>query len=164
MYPMFNRESLARLLKQSGMAYVYLGRELGARSEDPNCYEDGKVQYARLAQTPSFRSGIARVLHGATSESVTLLCAEKEPLECHRAILVARELELAGARLTHIHADGRRESHAELVGRLLITHGLDQPDLFRTREESVVLAYARQEARIAYVDRGDGSGMEDDEA
>jgi uncharacterized protein (DUF488 family) len=160
MYPTFNREPLAQLLKQSGFAYVYLGRELGARSDDPKCYEGGKVQYRRLAQTALFRSGIERVLRGAETESIALLCAEKEPMECHRAILVARELEQVGARLTHIHADGRTEQHHELVERLLETHGLDQPDMFRTREESIELAYAQQEARIAYVDRGDGSSTE----
>lgn len=161
MYSAFNKESLAAMLKEHGIAYVYLGRELGARTEDPSCYLDGKVQYRRLAQTPLFQSGLERVMTGAAERTVSLLCAEKEPLDCHRTILVSRELELLGAEVAHIHADGGQESHADTIQRLLAVFKLDQPDMFRTPDESVELAYARQEARIAYVVGGDG-GMEDE--
>src|SRR5713101_7111495 len=59
--PQFNRESLSRALKEHGIAYVFLGKELGARSEDKTCYENGRVQYRRLSQTRAFRSGLERV-------------------------------------------------------------------------------------------------------
>lgn len=150
--PAFNREPLQQALKAAGIGYVFLGRELGARSNDPSCYEEGRVQYRKLAQTDLFRSGLERIMTGAQSYQVALLCAEKEPLECHRAILVARELEALGAAVAHIHADGSVEPHAEAVQRLLATFGLEEPDLFRTAQESIEEAYARQERRIAYVD------------
>jgi uncharacterized protein (DUF488 family) len=150
--PEFNREPLAESLRQHGIAYVFLGQELGARSPDPSCYHEGRVQYRRLAGTEAFRRGLERVLTGAAAHRVALLCAEKEPLDCHRAILVARELEALGASVGHIHADGRLEPHAEALRRLLATFGLQETDLFRTREEILEDAYARQERRIAYVD------------
>src|SRR6202521_1160216 len=63
--PQFNREELKESLRERCIKYVFLGKELGARSEDPMCYENGKVQYDRLAATPAFKAGIERVLAGA---------------------------------------------------------------------------------------------------
>src|SRR5579862_1298929 len=74
--PQFNKERLAATLLQHGIVYVFLGKELGARSEDPSCYEDGRVQYGRLAATPVFRAGIERVLAGAQKYRLALMCAE----------------------------------------------------------------------------------------
>jgi uncharacterized protein (DUF488 family) len=152
LYPAFNRETLADSLRAHDVAYVFLGQELGARSTDPSCYEDGRVQYRRLASSAPFRAGLERVLKGAESQRVALLCAEKEPLDCHRAILVSRELAALGAIVEHIHADGSLEPHADALRRLLAGFGMQEAELFRTTEEVLDDAYARQERRIAYVD------------
>src|SRR5580704_10880407 len=64
MNPQFNREELEQALLAHDIAYRFLGKELGARSDDPACYEEGKVQYTRLAQTELFRHGLKRVLSG----------------------------------------------------------------------------------------------------
>jgi hypothetical protein len=72
--PQFNREPLEQFLKVNGIRYVFLGKELGARSEDRSCYLDGRVQYGRLAQTPLFQSGLDRVLQGAAKYRVALMC------------------------------------------------------------------------------------------
>lgn len=151
--PQFNRETLQRNLEAKGIAYVYLGKELGARSEDPACYENGKVQFDRLAQAPLFEKGIQRVVEGAQKYRLALMCAEKDPLECHRTILVARTLVERGADVQHILEDGSLEPHDRALDRLLEQFKLDQPDLFRTREDSVVDAYGRQAERIAYTEK-----------
>lgn len=150
--PQFNREALEAELKERGIRYVFLGRELGARSDDPSCYEKGRVQYARLARTALFHSGIERVLRGANEYRVALLCAEKEPVECHRTLLVARALDDLGVEVRHILADGRTETHGGAMDRLLDLAGLPHEDLFRSRGELVAAAIARQEARVAWVD------------
>src|ERR1700687_4881379 len=62
--PQFNRETLKEAIRPHGIKYVFLGKELGARSEDPNCYENGKVKYDRLARTELFRHGLERVQKG----------------------------------------------------------------------------------------------------
>jgi uncharacterized protein (DUF488 family) len=148
--PQFNRETLQQDLQANGIAYVFLGEELGARSEDPDCYENGKVQFDRLAQTPLFQSGIERVLEGAKRYRPAMMCAEKDPLECHRTILVARTLIERGVDVRHILEDGSIESHDRALDRLLTQFKLDEPDLFRTREESIADAYRLQAGRIAY--------------
>ena len=133
------------------MQYVFLGAELGARSDDAGCYERGRVVYSRLACTEAFGRGIERIRDGlARGFRPALVCAEKEPLECHRTILVARRLVEQGIGVQHIHADGRLESHAEAIARLARELGLEQPHLFRSDAEAIEDAYRLQEERIAY--------------
>jgi uncharacterized protein (DUF488 family) len=157
--PQFNRGAVERGLRDAGIKYAFLGKELGARTEDLSCYVDGRVQYERLAKTPEFVSGIERVLRGARTERVAVMCTEGEPLDCHRTILVARVLAEHDVAVGHVHGDGRVESHAEAMERLMAIFGLAEDDLFRTRAERLDEALSRQEARIAYVNedlRGDG--------
>lgn len=150
--PQFNKDALDRELKTHGIKYVFLGRELGARSDDPSCYENGRVQYGRLARTELFIQGIARVMKGAGEHRIALMCAEKEPLECHRTLLVARALDEQGVEVVHILGDGRLESHSAAMERLLDLTGLPHDDLFRSRADLVAEALARQEEKVAYVD------------
>jgi uncharacterized protein (DUF488 family) len=149
--PQFNREKLRADLKGSRVAYVFLGEELGARSKDPSCYVEGKVQYDRLAQTALFQHGLDRVGRGAQKHRIALMCAEKDPLTCHRCILVSRHLVARQIDVQHILADGRLESHAEALARLL--RELQLPELFRARDEMVGEAYRVRGDEIAYVEK-----------
>lgn len=151
--PQFNREALKKSLTAHGIKYVFLGRELGARSDDRSCYENGRVRYARLARTDLFRGGIERVVRGANDYRVALMCAEKEPLECHRTLLVAHTLDKLGVVVEHILADGRLESHEAAMERLLDVVGLPHQNLFRSRDDLIAEALVRQEERVAYVDK-----------
>jgi uncharacterized protein (DUF488 family) len=150
--PQFNRENLATALKQAGIAYVFVGRELGARSDDPACYEQGRVSYERLARTDLFKSGIERILKGAEEHQIALMCAEKEPLDCHRTILVSRALVRSGAAVRHVLADGRTEEHRDSMIRLLDLVGLPHEDMFRSQEELMDEACRLREQKIAYID------------
>lgn len=80
------------------------------------------------------------------------MCAEKEPLKCHRTLLVSRALERDGTPVAHIHADGRLETHHDAMVRLLLLVGLPTTDLFRSEDDLIEEACAKQEERIAYVD------------
>lgn len=150
--PQFDREALKRSLRGAGIEYVYLGVELGVRSDDPTLYEKGQVQFGRVAATEAFGRGIARVQAGAGKLRIALMCAEKEPLECHRTILVSRHLVKAGLEVKHIHADGHLENQAEALARLASSLRLrvDEAQLFRSRDEVLEDAYLLQERRIAY--------------
>ena len=145
----FNREDLRGVLKGHDIKYVFLGKELGARTADERCYRDDKVQYALLAKTTQFQSGIARVIEGAATYKIAMMCAEKDPLDCHRTILVARALVRQGCTVTHILANGSRESHQEAMSRLVVRMGLAD-DLFRSQELTIEEAYEKQGNRIAY--------------
>jgi uncharacterized protein (DUF488 family) len=150
--PQFNRGAIARSLKTHAIGYAFLGRELGARSGDRACYENGRVRYARLARTESFRKGLDRIMRGAYDHRIALMCAEKDPLECHRTLLVARALTEHGVNVSHILADGSIEAHGDAMVRLLAVVGLPGEDLFRSTQELIAQALSLQEERIAYVD------------
>jgi hypothetical protein len=148
--PQFNRETLQADLKKAGLAYVFLGRELGARPEDQACYVDGSVRYDLLAGTKLFQQGLRRLVDGSRRYRIALMCAEKDPLTCHRAILVCRQLAALGIAAQHILEDGRIETHDEALERLL--KELDSPinDLFRSRAEVIADAYDARADQIAY--------------
>jgi hypothetical protein len=82
---------------------------------------------------------------------LALMCAESDPLECHRGILISRVLAAQGTPIMHIRADGNLEPHDIAERRLLRLFGLHEADLFRTEDQVLAEAYERQEARIAYV-------------
>ncbi|MBL8179033.1 MAG: DUF488 domain-containing protein [Bryobacterales bacterium] len=145
--PQFTRSNLERSLDAANIAYRFFGKELGARSEDPSCYRKGKVQYELLAQTALFRRGLGRLAGQAAQQTTAILCAGKEPLECHRTILVARHLDMPVA---HIHADARIEPHPEALGRLIRQLRLPPEDMFRTHDDVIAEAYRLQGERIAY--------------
>ena len=150
--PQFNRDALAAALKARGIDYLYLGRELGGRPDDPACYEGGRVRYERVARTSGFREGVARVVDAAAASRVALMCAEKEPLDCHRTLLVARALDDRGMAVAHILATGDMEPHPKAMDRLMARFDMDPAgDLFRSREEAVAQAVARQAGRIGFV-------------
>jgi len=150
MNPQFNREPLKETLRNSGIAYVFLGKELGARSTDASCYVGGKVQYERLAKTGLFADGINRVQQGMEKYRVSLMCAEKDPLSCHRTILVTRDLVSRGISAEHILEDGTLESHTHAIERLMQQLKLPEGDMFRSRDSWVDDAYRLQGEKIAY--------------
>ena len=158
--PQFNREELRGVLQAEGICYVFLGNQLGGRSGDDWCTVNNRIRYDLLAQTDSFRTGIARVIEGAESFRIALMCAEKDPLDCHRTILVARELTKRGRSVQHILIDGSLETHRDAISRLIAQSGLLSQELFRSSEDAINEAYARQEDRIADDRKGRQSSRE----
>ncbi len=86
--PQYNREVLDRALPAENIRYAFLG----ARRTEPECYVDGVARYDLIARTAVFQAGLDRVLSGTARFRLALVCAEKDPLECHRTILVCRSL------------------------------------------------------------------------
>jgi uncharacterized protein (DUF488 family) len=153
--PQFNREPLQNVLRRAGIEYEFLGRELGARTTAAECYVDGKVKFDRLARTDLFRAGLDQLRGGIDSLNICLLCAEKDPIFCHRMILVCRAVRADGVRIRHILEDGGIEENSESEMRLRQEHHIAQSDLFATDEELVEKAYDLQGEKIAYTEKTD---------
>lgn len=151
-FPEFSRETLHGFLKQHGCKYLFLGDVLGARPSDPDCYEDGRASYRAIACSSAFVKGIERVEIGAAKYRLALMCAEKEPMDCHRAILISRQLVRDGLHVLHIDALGELESHVDLEARLIKRYKLDQISLFDggSSTEALIEAYDRRGHEIAY--------------
>ena len=147
--PQFNREEIANTLQDADIRYVFLGKELGARSEDPNCYVDGQAKYQRIAATALFKVGLERLMTGIESYRVALMCVEADPLICHRTILVCRSLCSLEISIAHILPDGCLETHADAERRLMRLTKLAQTSLFDSRD-ALERAYDVQSEKIAY--------------
>lgn len=155
--PQYNQDGLKNILRSIDINYVFLGNELGARSKDPTHYENGQVQYDRIAESDLFKRGLYRVERGAKNYRIALMCAEKEPLDCHRTILVARALVRKGHDVRHILSDGTAESHHETINRL-VRNLSNSLDLFMSTDEIESMAYRLREQEIAFVEStGTGS-------
>jgi uncharacterized protein (DUF488 family) len=162
--PDFNQPILSTVLRNHQIHYVFLGEALGAMPSDLDCYVNGRASYARIAATKAFQSGIERLKIGAGQHRIALMCAEKDPINCHRAILVCPHLCQAGLQPKHILADSRLELHADLEDRLLAIHKLlpqstpIQLSLFAvdniesSRDDLLQTAYRQQGDRLAAIE------------
>jgi uncharacterized protein (DUF488 family) len=149
--PQFNRKPLTVDLNRRGISYAFLGGELGGRPDDPACYVDGQVRYSLLARTDQFRRGIDRLVDGSGRERIAVLCSEREPLDCHRTLVVARELEGRGVRVEHLLGNCQTESHTDAMARLMARFGLLQIDFFQSYDELEEQAVERQERLVGFV-------------
>jgi uncharacterized protein (DUF488 family) len=147
--PQYNRKTLEKSLADVGIAYQFLGAELGARTQDPECFENGRVSYRKLAATDGFRHGLERLLSLGQDSRVAIMCAEYDPLDCHRTILVGHELARRGIRIAHILRDGTLEAGEAADARLVERLKLAPDDLFGG-QDLVDRAYEMQAARVAW--------------
>jgi uncharacterized protein (DUF488 family) len=148
--PWFSAKTLAPILANATMNYLFFGQELGGRPRDPSLYCDGVADYEAMAQRPEFQAGLDRLLAGARKQRLCLMCSEREPLDCHRCLLVARALAARGVRIGHILHDGGIEPHAATERRLLDLAGEDN-NLFATgQNERLAAAYRRRARAVAF--------------
>jgi uncharacterized protein (DUF488 family) len=148
-FPWFSNRTLSERLQSKGIAYMMMGDTLGGRPGDPALYSDNVADYDAMAATAEFQSGIDRVIAESKRHHVCLMCAEREPLDCHRCLLVSRALARRGYTVGHILGDGTVEPHAATEERLLAGLRSSVGDLFDDQASPHAEAYRRRAARIA---------------
>jgi uncharacterized protein (DUF488 family) len=151
-HPQFGRERLSETLRGAGIAYVFLGEELGGRPRSREFYRDGVADYEMMARTDTFLRGLDRVLAGAARYRIALMCAEHDPLDCHRCLLVARALADRRVDIGHVTSDDTVVTHAAIEDRLLALAGSDAADLFAPRVERLAAAYRARARRFAFTE------------
>ncbi len=155
--PHYNREIFKQTLKLHNIEYVFLGEELGARPKDLSCYVEGKAIYEKIAATTLFKKGLERVKLGIKKGyTLALMCAEKDPMTCHRTILICRNLRGQDVEIQHIIDNKTIETQADLEMRLIAQLKL-YPDMFKDTDSHALIerAYDAQGDRIAYVEKGE---------
>jgi uncharacterized protein (DUF488 family) len=149
-FPWFSKNNLAALLAAEGISYLAMGGTLGGRPRDERLYRAGVADYEAMARQPEFRAGLGRVRNAAARSRVCLMCAEREPLDCHRFLLLARRLAEYGLGIGHILHDGSIEPHAATEERLLALTG-EGSDLFAAgQSERLAAAYRHRAQAVAY--------------
>lgn len=148
-FPWFSRPGLEKTLRAAGIRYVFLGEELGARRTEESCYIGNRADYDRIAQTPAFQRGMERLRDGTSRFRVALLSTKKDPLDCHRALLLSRHAK-EFAEISHIHSEGSLESHTSLEARMAALYRTPDADLFHTSAEILEDAYQRRGEEASY--------------
>jgi uncharacterized protein (DUF488 family) len=152
--PWFSQKPLAASLSACSVGYAAMGAALGGRPHDQRLYGDGVADYERMAAQPEFQAGLDRLVEAAAQARVCMLCAEREPLDCHRCLLVARRLAERGLAVKHILHNGLIEPHATTEQRLLALEGQGDEqgcDLFVSgQRERLAAAYQRRTRAVAF--------------
>ncbi|MGN1350189.1 MAG: DUF488 family protein [Anaerovoracaceae bacterium] len=117
----YNRENIEKTIARSGMQYAFMGASFGARPAEKALYcEEGCLDFERVRKSEGFLRGFHHVMQGLQQgRNIALMCTEKDPFDCHRAILVSRAFALAGVEVNHILADGTLQHQNQLNERLM---------------------------------------------
>jgi uncharacterized protein (DUF488 family) len=153
--PHFSQPAFEKLLSAEHISYLFLGEELGGRPDDVDAYRPtGVVDYAARRKSYAFQSGMERLLKQLERRSVAMMCAEEDPLECHRFLMICAELVKLGIHPLHIRKGGRIETQEEAENRLLAANGfaaVATNTLFpKVRTEALEDAYRLQAERFAF--------------
>lgn len=123
-FPQFNRELLMAQLAAAKIVYQFFGDQFGGRPLDPRYYRpDGLVDYVARRKAPDFEEGMDRLLGFAKAQTLALMCAEEDPLHCHRFLMICPELVRRGIQPVHLRRASDTESQRDAEDRLLQLHG-----------------------------------------
>lgn len=154
-FPQFSQPGLEKMLQAEAIAYLFMGEELGGRPDDRDTYRsDGVVDYRLRRRSYAFRAGLERVLTELEKCPLALMCAEEDPLECHRFLMISPELVAAGISPLHIRKGARIETQESAETRLLESNGFEAVaanTLFAdARAEALEKAYVLQAEKAAF--------------
>ncbi|TVQ46661.1 MAG: DUF488 domain-containing protein [Gloeocapsa sp. DLM2.Bin57] len=156
--PHFSQKPLQEQLLQHQINYVFLGKQLGARPTNSDCYVNGKAVYSQIAKTTEFKQGIQELLTLAATNKTAIMCSEKDPINCHRAILICQHLKSYNLEIVHILSNGNLENHQDFESRLLehtklVKNSLQLSLFDHFQEELLQKAYQNQGEKIAYKEK-----------
>ncbi len=151
----YNSPDICAFLKQKGILYFSFAKEFGARQENIKYYPLGYMDFEKFARSKVFCDGVNRVIEYMKAGCIfALMCAEKDPVNCHRSILAGRAFYRRGVAVIHILPDGeitQKDLERELLDMYFPYRS--QGDLFtgyRTDEELITEAYRLQNEKIGW--------------
>ena len=155
--PQYNKEPLTNFLKRNGIQYLHFAEEFGARHNDPDLLDnEGKVDFEKVRKSWAFKNGVERIWQGLDKGfTISLMCSESEPFDCHRFSMVSIALDKDGFDVKHIMKDKILKTNADLENQLLKKYDkkLPKPDMFNpnvTLEDQLKEAYRLKNKEIAF--------------
>lgn len=115
-HPRFARAALEAELARAGIDYVWEGKDLGGfrkpRPDSPHLAlaADGFRAYADHMETAAFEAAAGRLMDRAGERRVAIMCAEKNPAECHRSF-ISDWLLAHAVDVMHLIGPGQSEPH-----------------------------------------------------
>lgn len=157
-YEQYNKENIRRVLSKAGISYGHMAQAFGARQDNPAFYKNGRLDFDAFSRSDRFLRGKRRLEDGIDNGyAPVLMCAEKNPIVCHRAILVARAFRETGYAVIHILPNGETKTHETLEKELLDLYfpDRDQVSFFdgsapADEKERLREAYVRQNDKIGF--------------
>lgn len=157
--PQFNKKSLADSLKNNNIAYLHFAEEFGARQTNPNVLdEEGRVDFGKVRKSKPFEQGIGRVREGVKKGfNIALMCAESDPLTCHRFSMVSIALK-DEFEILHILKDKTVITNGQLEQQLLKKYEkkiskLDMFDSTKPIDRLLKIAYQLKNKEIGYSEK-----------
>ncbi|MBQ7594804.1 MAG: DUF488 domain-containing protein [Synergistaceae bacterium] len=150
----YDKPVIARTLQAQGIKYENFAREFGARQEDRKFYTpNGWLDYEKLMRSRRFYDGVVRMLD--SDYTFALMCKEENPIDCHRAIMVARVFNEIGRDVIHLMPDGNNFTQDDLEHELMNLYFPDcvYGDLFSgypTERDIINRAYRKRNEKIGW--------------
>lgn len=128
--PQYNSENLCEMLPKYGIEYFEMGEYFGARQIGEQyryCYPNGYLDFELWCKTiPYLKAKKGLLTRGITKHNIALMCTEKNPIDCHRTIMITRDFELDGIEAYHILGNGNLKTQKQLTEDILNSYLVNQ--------------------------------------
>lgn len=157
----FDKNILGSTLKNNNIKYENYDKEFGARQNNINFYsKDGYLDFSKFVKSSIFISGIDKIKKEMDlGYTFILMCSEKDPIDCHRSIMVAREFYKKGYNIINILYDKNNiieYTQTDIENRLLDRYfsekgqGLLFDNMDLSRKSLIDIAYKKRNIEIGY--------------
>jgi uncharacterized protein (DUF488 family) len=155
-FPDFNKEQLDKKLRSNGIRYRNYSKEFGAQQMNRAFFSpEGFLDFETFVKSDIFAEGFARLENGMKQNfTFALMCAEKNPADCHRAIMVSRVFHEVGHAVVHLLPNNEAITQDDIEARMLDKYFPDreQMTMFEVKDKSSLLskAYHIKNAEIGF--------------
>lgn len=155
-YQDYNKPLLCDTLQKNGIIYRNYNSEFGARQDDKTYYPNGYLDFSMFTRSKVFLDGMQKIINAIPlGYKFVLMCSEKDPINCHRTIMVGKAFSDNGISVSHILSDGHIITQSDIEARLLDMYypDRDQLALFGEQlsaEEMIENSYKFQNEKIGY--------------
>ncbi|MCL1820945.1 MAG: DUF488 domain-containing protein [Oscillospiraceae bacterium] len=120
-FPNYNKEILEKSLGKNGILYRNYSREFGAQQMNRAfCSPEGFLDFETFVKSDVFAEGFSKLENGMKQNyTFALMCAEKNPVDCHRAIMVSRPFHEAGHMVIHLLPDDAAMTQDDIEENML---------------------------------------------
>lgn len=156
----FNRENIKIQLNQNGIYYIFMGEEFGARRKEKELYTiDGYLDFEKTVKSSKFLNGVERIKEGLKRNfNIAIMCTEKNPIDCHRNIMIAKYFYDIGYEVKNILENGEIVEQQEINRQLVDNYFPDRNQIsflpeknLDNYDELVKKAYKLKNKEIGYV-------------